>query len=45
MTMEIALSTVLIKRGVSDVVVRLDFYSTRMGETVKVNVLTHLGAI
>ena len=36
MTMGIALSTVLMKKGVSDVVVRLDFYSTMMGETVKV---------
>ena len=45
MTMEIALNTVLMKRGVFDVVVRLDFYSTRLGETVKVKLLRYLGSI
>lgn len=34
--MEIAHSTVSMKRGVSDVVVMLDIYSIRMGEIVKV---------
>ena len=43
--MEIAHSTVSMKRGVSDVVVMLDIYSIRMGEIVKVKPWRYTGAI